>query len=90
MAKVVTFLQTNALLFLFFGLAVLAGCGFLKELGADAVETMPGTLPGMEDPDTGARISPTAFWTTWALTLGAHEGRKFLRLFRKKLGNDSD
>ncbi len=88
MNKAISFVQSNALMFLFFGLAAVAGCGFLQDLGADAIETMPGTLPGMEDPVTGVSISPTAFWTTWALTLGAHEARKFLRLLRKKMGND--
>jgi len=90
MTKAANFLKSNVVMFLFLGLAAAAGCGFLQDLGADAMETMPVTLPGMEDPETGANISPTAFWTTWALTLAAHEGRKFLRLFRKKLGNDSD
>lgn len=91
--RTISFVQANALMFLFFALAAAAGCGMLAELGkelpGDIIETMPPNMPGTEDPVTGGSISPTAFWTTWALTLGAHEARKFLRLLRKKMGGDN-
>ena len=86
MKKGIKFVRDNVFLFLFLGLAAASGCGLLKDFGASAVETMPPLV----DPETGTNISPTAFWTTWALTLAAHEGRKFLRLFRKKFGNGND
>ncbi len=78
-------------MFMFFGLATMSGCmlgDMAAELPSDIMETMPPNIPGTEDPITGETISPRMFWTTWLATLGAHEARKFLRLLRKKWGND--
>lgn len=71
--------------------SVFMGCGFIEQMGADMVETMPNPATIGQDPATGG-ISATQFWTTWGASMALHEVRKMFRWFktRKENGNGTD